>query len=280
MQARRVGLHFTRRAWATWGTRRSLGTVRTPGTCSATRRPTSPVLARFEDVVRDPHQAAIAIGPVRWRSVHPESSLLPERNLDGVAVADRVDKVRVCRQGDSLPSRRLWRARWRWGLRSCGLLDPFKNRVVDERRIARGHQRHRIAGVQQHVQVGHLLCEGDKHRSLGGSDLDQQAVAVTLLAYYLTLDTFTRSAHALRQVWGNERGSSVRQADTDDSPDEEGANEDNPSSHGEFTETCSGFYGKAGRSHAMALTLRILVQGPPSTPSRPTVQPRVAERSR
>src|SRR5467141_3286980 len=121
----------------------------------------------------------------------------------------------------------LWTSRGR--LRSTRLLDPLEDRILDEGRVARNDESHRIARVQQHVQVGDLLSKRHEHRSLSGGDLHQEPVSFSLLAYHLTFDTFTRPAAGLRKVRRNQRGSAVRRAEADDHTDEQRADEDKPS---------------------------------------------------
>src|SRR2546429_5700005 len=123
-------------------------------------------------------------------------------------------------------------------LRSCGilrstwLLDPFEDRIPDEGRVARDDESHRIAGVQQHVQVSDLLGKRHEHRSLSGGDLHEEAVSFSLLAYHLSFDPFTRPAAGRRKVRRNQRGSPGRRAEADDHTDEQCADEDQPSPHG------------------------------------------------
>jgi len=113
--------------------------------------------------------------------------------------------------------------------------DVFHNWVVDEGRITRGDQRHRVAAVQEHVQVGRLLSEGDEHRASSRGDFHQEPIPVPLLAYDLTFDLSPDSADRLWQVRGKQRGAAIGRADTHGHPDEERAEEDHPSPHGTFT---------------------------------------------
>src|SRR5882762_10372250 len=123
----------------------------------------------------------------------------------------------------------LWTSRGR--LRSTRLLDPLEDRILDEGRVARNDESHRIARVQQHVQVSDLLSKRHEHRSLSGGDLHQEPVSFSLLAYHLTFDTFTRPAAGHRKVRRNQRGSPGRRAEADDHTDEQRADEDQPSPH-------------------------------------------------
>jgi hypothetical protein len=119
----------------------------------------------------------------------------------------------------------------RGSLRRSWRLNPLKDRILDECRVARDYERHRVAGVQQHVEVGDLLSEGDEHRPLSGGDLHQEPVAVSLLAYDLTFDMFTGPATRLGKIRRDQRGSSVRHAEADDHADKERADENDPSPH-------------------------------------------------
>src|SRR5882762_10164646 len=123
----------------------------------------------------------------------------------------------------------LWTSRGR--LRSTRLLDPLEDRILDEGRVARNDESHRIARVQQHVQVSDLLSKRHEHRSLSGGDLHEEPVSFSLLAYHLTFDMFIRPAAGLWKVRRNQRGAPARRAEADDHADEQRADEDKPSPH-------------------------------------------------
>jgi hypothetical protein len=102
---------------------------------------------------------------------------------------------------------------------------------LDERRVVLSQQAHRIAAIEQHVEISDLFGERDKHRSLGRADLHQQPVPFTLLADDLTLEAFPRRADGLGQV----RCDQLRAPAHQTGADEECADEDHPPPHGSFS---------------------------------------------
>src|ERR1700730_4072347 len=132
--------------------------------------------------------------------------------------------------------RALWAARrggrwWRGRSGSRWLLHSLKGRIFDKGRIARGDEFHPIPGLQQQVQLRHLLSERDKHRPLGRRHLHKEPIPLTLLAHDCAFDPFALPADRLGQVGGHKRRPLRHSPHPEDNPNRERTAEDQPSFH-------------------------------------------------
>ena len=82
-------------------------------------------------------------------------------------------------------------------------------------------ERHRIPGLEQQVQLGDLLREGDKHRPPGHAHLQQEPILLALLAQDLALKPLALPADRLGQVPSDESWSHGRSTDTKDDSGQE-----------------------------------------------------------